>query len=92
MFEHGFKRTYLKFGRKYTEEQRYKLEMVLPDSQVSKLIEFVNNNNPTGYNYPVPDTVVIPASQGNQHFLEWAAKGDKINFDTIYNEEKVEKK
>ena len=87
MFEHGFKRTFLKFGQKFTEEQRYKLELEVPNSKISELIEFINHNNPTGYNYPVPDTVVLPVSEGNRNHFEWATRGEKINFEKIYKEE-----
>lgn len=87
VWEHGFKRTYLKFGRKYTEEGRYKLEMEVPDRNVEKLISFINENNPTNYDYPVPDAAVIPISEGNKFFLKWARRDEKINFDTIYDPE-----
>jgi uncharacterized protein involved in tolerance to divalent cations len=84
MFEHGFKRTFLKFGRKHTETTRYRLEMVVPDSKVKNLIDYTNKNNPTSYDYPVPDVTAIPITTGNQKFLEWAVKPAKIDYEKIY--------
>ena len=83
MFEHGFKRTYLKFGRKYTEDNRYRLEMETPDSKVEELIKYINNNNPTNYDYPVPDATVIPVTDGNSKYIQTARVSKKIDFDKI---------
>jgi hypothetical protein len=47
MFDGGFERSYLKFGRPSTERNRVRLEMVLPDDNIKKLIDYTNNNNPT---------------------------------------------
>jgi uncharacterized protein involved in tolerance to divalent cations len=72
MFDGGFERSYLKFGRPSTEKTRVRLEMVVPDTNVSNLIKYVNNNNPTMYDYPVPDVYVIPVTKGNKKFISWA--------------------
>lgn len=58
---------------------------------MTKLIEFINSNNPTGYNYPLPDTAVIPISEGNKYFLTWAKREEKIDFATIYKPEEKAK-
>jgi len=86
MFDGGFERSYLKFGRPSTEKTRVRLEMVVADSRLSALIEYVNNNNPTMYDYPVPDVTVIPVSSGNQNFVDWAKAPTKIDYDKVYKQ------
>ena len=58
--------------------------MVVPDAKVKDLIDFINNNNPTTYDYPVPDAIAIPISTGNKEFLTWAKDAKKIDFGKIY--------
>ena len=84
MMEGGFERTFLKFGQKHTEKGMQRLEMVVPDAKVKDLIDFINNNNPTTYDYPVPDAIAIPISTGNKEFLTWAKDAKKIDFGKIY--------
>ena len=71
-FDSNFERTYLKLGRMATEKGRDKLELVTTTDKVAALIDYVNENNPTIYDYPVPDTIAIPVTTGNPKFLSWA--------------------
>ena len=84
MIDGGFERSYLKFGRASTEKTRVRLEMVVPDDKVKLLIDYVNNNNPTTYDYPVPDLTVIPITGGNTKFINWAKNPTKIDYKKIY--------
>lgn len=84
MFDGGFERSYLKFGRPSTERNRVRLEMVLPDDNIKKLIDYTNNNNPTEYDYPVPDVTVLPVTKGNNKFVQWASAPEKIDFAKVY--------
>lgn len=73
-YEGNFERTYLKLGRMATEKGRDKLELITTNAKVAELIDYINNNNPTSYDYPVPDTVVLPVKTGNPKFISWAQK------------------
>lgn len=73
-FDSNFERTYLKLGRMVTERGRDKLELITTTDKVAALIDYVNENNPTIYDYPVPDTFAIPVTTGNPKFLAWAKK------------------
>lgn len=68
-YEGNFERTYLKLGRMATESGRDKLELITTNNKVAALIDYINNNNPTSYDYPVPDTVVLPVKTGNPKYL-----------------------
>lgn len=57
-----------------TERGRDKLELHTTVDKVASLIDYVNENNPTLYDYPVPDTVAIPVETGNQKYLDWIQK------------------
>lgn len=79
----GFDRSYLKFGTPSTEKKRVRMEMTVPDDRVPKLIDYVNNNNPTQYDYPVPDVTVIPVVTGNSQYIKWARASGKVDFSKI---------
>lgn len=83
MMDAGFDRSYLKFGQPATEKTRVRLEITLADDNVAKLIDFTNNNNPTPYDYPVPDVVAIPIVTGNSDYISWAKGAGKIEYDKI---------
>jgi uncharacterized protein involved in tolerance to divalent cations len=53
------------------EANRIKMELTTSDEKVLKLVEYVNNNQPTPYDYPVPDITVLPVSGGNEKYLEF---------------------
>lgn len=57
-----------------TEKGRDKLELVTSADKVAAVIDYTNQNNPTQYDYPVPDVVAIPIETGNAKFLAWAKK------------------
>lgn len=57
-----------------TERGRDKLELTTTDDKVAALIDYVNENNPTIYDYPVADTIAIPVTTGNTKYLEWVRK------------------
>lgn len=63
----GIDRSYLKFGRIETEKNRVRVECQVGKDGVSALIDYLNNKNPSGgnYDYPVPDIIVTPLSNGN---------------------------
>lgn len=69
MMEGGYERSYLKFGTPSTELKRARLEMVTPDDKVATLIDYINNNNPTTYDYPVPNTTVVPVTVANPEYV-----------------------
>lgn len=69
--EGGFQRTYLKFGRMTTEKGRDRLELTTSNDNVKALIDYINDNNPNSYDYPVPDISVIPVENGNPAFVKW---------------------
>lgn len=73
-YEGNFERTYLKLGRMSTEKGRDKLELTTTGDKVTALIDYVNQHNPTSYDYPVPDTVAIPVTTGNAKYLAWVRK------------------
>lgn len=57
-----------------TERGRDKLELTTTGDKVAALIDYVNQNNPTTYDYPVPDTVVLPVETGNAKYIAWVKK------------------
>ena len=71
MQEGGFNRSYLKFGRPSSESHRVELEIQTNNEKVAGLIDWVNNNNPTDYDYPVPNLTVMPVANGNADYLQW---------------------
>jgi len=71
MQEGGFSRSYLKFGRPSSEGARMELEIITQNEKVKELIDYINNNNPTEYDYPVPNATVLPIEDGNKLFLKW---------------------
>lgn len=73
-YDGNFERTYLKLGRMATERGRDKLELTTTVDKVAALIDYVNENNPTIYDYPVPDTIAIPVETGNTKYLDWVQK------------------
>jgi len=83
MMEGGYDRSYLKFGTPSTETKRVRLEMTVPDGRVANLIDYVNNNNPTQYDYPVPNVTVVPVTLANPAYVQWANESGKINYSKI---------
>lgn len=73
-YEGNFERTYLKLGRMSTEKGRDKLELTTTGDKVAALIDYTNQHNPTSYDYPVPDTVVLPVETGNAKYIAWVKK------------------
>jgi len=69
-----FERTYLKFGRMVTERSRSNLEMTTTDEKVADLIDYINQNNPTSYDYPVPNAIALPVEHGNDKWIAWVKK------------------
>ena len=83
MMEGGYDRSYLKFGTPSTETKRVRLEMTVPDNRVANLINFVNLNNPTPYDYPVPNVTVVPCTTANPAYAKWAKESGKIKYSKI---------
>lgn len=69
--EGTFNRSYLKFGQPTTETGRTRLMMHVTNDNVNKLIDYCNNNNPTLYDYPVGDIIVLPVINGNPEYISW---------------------
>lgn len=57
-----------------TERGRDKLELTTTTDKVAELIDYVNENDPTIYDYPVADTIAIPVTTGNTKYLDWVKK------------------
>ena len=57
-----------------TEKGRDKLELTTTVDKVADLIDYINQNPPTLYDYPVPDTIAIPVETGNPKWLSWVQK------------------
>lgn len=64
-------RSYLKFGEPVTETGRSKLTIHLPNEKVNALIDYVNDNDPSLYDYPVPDIYALPIKGGNPEYISW---------------------
>lgn len=81
--EGGFERSYLKFGRPSTESSRMSLEITTENGKVTELVDYINHNNPTEYDYPVPNVTVLPVADGNKAYLDWvktnSGTGLKLN-------------
>jgi len=48
--------------------------MTTGESRLVELIDYINNENPTHYDYPVPNTVVLPVSNSNDKYVAWVKK------------------
>ena len=86
MQEGGFDRSYLKFGRISTEKGRTRLQMTTSETRLAELIDYINDENPTHYDYPVPNTVAVPIRIANPKYIEWVKKqttseSGKIKYD-----------
>ena len=49
-------------------------------------MDFINDENPTNYDYPVPNIVALPVSNGNPEYLSWvksqcSTDAGKIKYD-----------
>jgi uncharacterized protein involved in tolerance to divalent cations len=85
-YEGNFERTYLKLGRMATEKGRDKLELTTTGDKVAALIDYINQNNPTSYDYPVPDVVAIPVETGNAKYISWVKKTISENGEGLHEE------
>lgn len=45
--------------------------MTTGDSRLVELIDYINNENPTSYDYPVPNTIVLPVQTSNDKYVAW---------------------
>ena len=45
--------------------------MTTAESRLVELIDYINNENPTHYDYPVPNTIVLPVSNSNEKYVSW---------------------
>ena len=60
--------------------------MTTGENRVEELIDYINNENPTHYDYPVPNTTVLPVSIANEGYVAWVKKqtsteAGKIKYD-----------
>lgn len=83
MQEGGFERSFLKFGRPSTESARMQLEITTENGKVTDLVDYINHNNPTEYDYPVPNVTVLPVADGNKAYLDWVKEnsGKGLKYD-----------
>ena len=69
-----------------TEKGRDRLELITTGDKVAALIDYINQNNPTSYDYPVPDVVAIPVETGNAKFISWVKKTIAENAGGLHEE------
>ena len=59
------------------------LEITTENGKVTELVDYINHNNPTEYDYPVPNVTVLPVADGNKAYLDWvktnSGAGLKLN-------------
>lgn len=84
--EYGVDRSYLKFGKLSTNPDRVRVQITLPGPKVTPLIEYINTNNPSSYDYPVQDIIVIPVQNANPEYVKWINEqsNKKIDYKEIY--------
>ena len=61
--------------------------MTTGESRLVELIDYINNENPTHYDYPVPNTIVLPVATSNDKYVAWVKKqvatdAGKIKYDS----------
>ena len=78
--EGNFERTFLKFGRMETENNRDRLEMVTTDDKVASLITFINTDSPSNKDYPRPDVIVSAVEGGNTDYIDWVKRHVSAEF------------
>ena len=59
--------------------------MTTADSRLTELINYINNENPTHYDYPVPNTTVLAVENANEGYVNWVktqttSDAGKINY------------
>jgi uncharacterized protein involved in tolerance to divalent cations len=64
-------RTYLQFGTLTTERDRERLECITTNDKVPALINYINANYPSTYDYPVPDVVSVPVERAHSTYIAW---------------------
>ena len=57
-----------------TEDSKVYLECVTTDDKVTKLIDFINKNQPNQYDYPYPDVIVMPINFATPEYKNWVKK------------------
>ena len=67
----GFERTYNKMGTLHTDKHKVWVELTTSDNKVKSLVDFVNKNDPTVYDYPVSDIQVEPITVASNTFINW---------------------
>ena len=61
--------------------------MTTAESRLVELIDYINNENPTHYDYPVPNTIVLPVATSNDKYVAWvktqtSTDAGKIKYET----------
>ena len=62
------------FGTAHTEKERVRLVLTTADDRVPELVDFVNQNSPSLYDYPVPDVITEPVQSGDEDYIKWVKK------------------
>ena len=52
-----------------TERDRERLECITTNDKVPALINFINTNYPSNYDYPVPDVVSVPVERAHSSYI-----------------------
>ena len=71
------------------EPNRIRLELTTSDEKILKLVEYVNNHQPTPYDYPVPDITVLPVSGGNDKYLDFVKKSTEKSKNVKLTDEEI---
>ena len=84
--ESGVDRSYLKLGKLATNPDRVRVQLTLAESRVVPLIDYINQNNPSTYDYPVQDTIVVPIKTGDPDYIQWVIESakKKIDYNAVY--------
>lgn len=64
-------RHYMMAGRAHTVDDSVQVQALTSDARVTELIDFINKNGPELYDYPVPDVISKPVTNGNPSYLSW---------------------
>jgi uncharacterized protein involved in tolerance to divalent cations len=69
--ENDFERQYLMFGTQHTDKGKTFLKLTTTDRRAPELVNYINQNSPNTYDYPVPDVTVTPISAANTKYVNW---------------------
>lgn len=59
------------FGTQHTDTGKVFLKLTTTDARAPELINYINQNSPNSYDYPVNDVTVTPISAANTKYVNW---------------------